>query len=103
MLAAAAAITVLVAVMLWRAIRAPATEVRERRWIMGWGVGFSLAVLALAIRRWTFRWPGTYDGLCAEFCGLEHSAMRFAVVAYDPEAPLPDFASAPVLVQEPQP
>ncbi|OYW84426.1 MAG: cytochrome c oxidase subunit II, partial [Hyphomonas sp. 32-62-5] len=28
--------------------------------------------------------PGVYEGLCAEFCGLEHSAMRFEVVAHDP-------------------
>lgn len=38
--------------------------------------------------------PGTYEGLCAEFCGLGHTAMRFEVVVYDPEGPLPDFASA---------
>lgn len=28
--------------------------------------------------------PGTYEGLCAEFCGLEHGAMRFEVIAHDP-------------------
>ena len=28
--------------------------------------------------------PGTYEGLCAEFCGLEHGTMRFDVVAHDP-------------------
>lgn len=28
--------------------------------------------------------PGTYEGLCAEFCGLEHAAMRFEVIAHDP-------------------
>ena len=35
--------------------------------------------------------PGTYEGLCAEFCGLEHAAMRFEVIAHDPAAwpPLP--------------
>lgn len=38
--------------------------------------------------------PGTYEGLCAEFCGLGHSGMRFEVVAYDPAAPLPDFTDA---------
>ncbi|MGU3493718.1 cytochrome c oxidase subunit II [Xanthobacteraceae bacterium A53D] len=27
--------------------------------------------------------PGTYEGLCAEFCGLEHGAMRFEVIAHD--------------------
>ena len=26
--------------------------------------------------------PGTYDGLCAEFCGLDHALMRFEVVAH---------------------
>ncbi|MFC3168849.1 cytochrome B [Paracoccus fontiphilus] len=39
--------------------------------------------------------PGRYEGLCAEFCGLGHAAMRFEVVVYDPEGPLPPFASAP--------
>lgn len=35
--------------------------------------------------------PGTYEGLCAEFCGLEHASMRFEVIAHDPAAwpPLP--------------
>ncbi|MFK8253095.1 cytochrome c oxidase subunit II [Ancylobacter terrae] len=27
--------------------------------------------------------PGTYEGLCAEFCGLEHAAMRFVVIAHE--------------------
>ncbi|WP_410217364.1 cytochrome c oxidase subunit II, partial [Paracoccus sp. (in: a-proteobacteria)] len=45
--------------------------------------------------------PGTYEGLCAEFCGNGHPFMRFEVVAYDPAGPLPDFASAqgPMLEQ----
>lgn len=29
--------------------------------------------------------PGTYEGQCAEFCGLGHSEMRFEVVAHEPE------------------
>ncbi len=29
--------------------------------------------------------PGTYGGLCAEFCGVDHGAMRFTVVAHPPE------------------
>jgi cytochrome c oxidase subunit 2 len=28
--------------------------------------------------------PGTYVGSCAEFCGLEHAAMRFRVIAESP-------------------
>ncbi len=28
--------------------------------------------------------PGTYEGQCAEFCGLEHVTMRFRVIAHDP-------------------
>ncbi|HVZ72110.1 MAG TPA: cytochrome c oxidase subunit II [Polyangia bacterium] len=44
--------------------------------------------------------PGTFQGACAEFCGLQHAKMRFRVVA---EAP-PDYArwlarqGAPALV-----
>jgi len=26
--------------------------------------------------------PGIYEGMCAEFCGLEHATMRFRVVAH---------------------
>ena len=39
--------------------------------------------------------PGRYEGLCAEFCGLGHAAMRFEVVVYDPAGPPPDLASLP--------
>ncbi|MFN3275414.1 MAG: cytochrome c oxidase subunit II [Paracoccus sp. (in: a-proteobacteria)] len=38
--------------------------------------------------------PGIYEGLCAEFCGLGHSVMRFTVVAYDPAGPMPDMTDA---------
>jgi cytochrome c oxidase subunit II len=30
------------------------------------------------------RKPGTYNGQCAEFCGLQHAHMRFVVVAQSP-------------------
>jgi len=33
--------------------------------------------------------PGTYEGLCAEFCGLGHTTMRFNVVVY-PAGNFPD-------------
>lgn len=177
MLAGAGLISLLVWVMVWLAIRRGARPQNERRWIMGWGLGFSLSVLALVLGfalwigermlarddgavqvsaqayqwGWTFTqpgpdgpvetrgalyvpagqpfdveitatdvihsfWvpqlggkmdaipghvnrhrltadaPGVYEGLCAEFCGLGHSDMRFVVVAYDPAGPLPDFA-----------
>lgn len=29
--------------------------------------------------------PGIYEGMCAEFCGLEHATMRFQVVAHAPD------------------
>lgn len=28
--------------------------------------------------------PGTYDGACAEFCGLQHANMNLVVIAHDP-------------------
>jgi cytochrome c oxidase subunit II len=28
--------------------------------------------------------PGTYNGVCAEFCGMGHTDMRFVVMAHDP-------------------
>lgn len=30
--------------------------------------------------------PGVYEGLCAEFCGLDHAKMRFDVVVHAPDA-----------------
>lgn len=30
--------------------------------------------------------PGTYEGQCAEFCGLHHASNRFRVIAHDPES-----------------
>ena len=30
--------------------------------------------------------PGTYEGQCAEFCGLSHARMRMNVIAHEPEA-----------------
>ena len=30
------------------------------------------------------RAPGSYQGLCAEFCGLGHAGMRFQVIAHPP-------------------
>lgn len=29
--------------------------------------------------------PGTYAGVCAEFCGLEHAAMRFTTIVHPAE------------------
>ncbi len=29
--------------------------------------------------------PGTYRGQCAEYCGMQHSHMRFRVIAHSPE------------------
>ncbi|MDO5611984.1 MAG: cytochrome B [Paracoccus sp. (in: a-proteobacteria)] len=181
MLAGSAAITVLVLALIWSALRRAPAPQSERRWIMGWGLGFSLGVLTLALgfalwigermlarddgavqvsahaRQWSWSFtqpgpdgspvetqgvlyvpagqpfdvtltaadvihsfwvpqlggkmdaipghanrhrlsadaPGTYQGLCAEFCGLGHTAMRFSVVVYDPAGPLPDFTDAP--------
>lgn len=38
--------------------------------------------------------PGTYNGLCNEFCGLRHSEMRFDVVVH-PAAAFPAAIAAP--------
>jgi cytochrome c oxidase subunit II len=29
--------------------------------------------------------PGTYRGVCAEFCGMQHAKMQFLVIAHEPE------------------
>lgn len=36
--------------------------------------------------RFTVRDPGTYRGLCAEYCGIEHARMQFVLVAESPDA-----------------
>lgn len=45
--------------------------------------------------------PGTYEGLCAEFCGVGHPFMRFTVIAYDPAAPMPDMSA--YIIEDAQP
>ncbi|TCK29134.1 cytochrome c oxidase subunit 2 [Ancylobacter aquaticus] len=53
--------------------------------------------------------PGTYEGLCAEFCGLEHASMRFEVIAHDPadwppaSLPVSPPLSPPALMEAPRP
>ncbi|MGR3251015.1 MAG: cytochrome c oxidase subunit II [Paracoccus sp. (in: a-proteobacteria)] len=184
MLIGSGLITLLVMAMLWAALRRQSHghpgPAAERRWIFGWGLGFSLSVLTVLLGfgiwigermiardddtplveahagQWAWEFvqpgpggrpvttqgvlyvpagrpfdvaitssdvihsfwvprlggkmdaipghrnvhrlmanaPGTYEGLCAEFCGLGHSFMNFNVVAYDPAGPLPDFADA---------
>lgn len=44
--------------------------------------------------------PGPLEGLCAEFCGLEHTHMRFVVMVHDPAdmaavLAVPSLAAAP--------
>lgn len=38
--------------------------------------------------------PGVFEGLCAEFCGLGHTAMRFRIIAHDADAYRAALASA---------
>ena len=38
--------------------------------------------------------PGTHHGLCAEFCGLGHAAMRFELIAYAEDTPPDALAEA---------
>ncbi len=42
--------------------------------------------------------PGTLEGLCAEFCGLHHSHMRFDVQVHDP-AELAAVLAGPALAE----
>jgi len=41
------------------------------------------------VARLTADAPGIHEGLCAEFCGIGHSVMRFSVVVYE-EGDFPD-------------
>lgn len=50
--------------------------------------------------------PGVYLGQCAEFCGVNHSLMRFRVIAVEPEefdAWVNDWRAMALALQEPQP
>ena len=38
--------------------------------------------------------PGTYGGVCAEFCGTGHADMAFTVIAHPPETYAPALAEA---------
>lgn len=44
--------------------------------------------------------PGVMEGLCAEFCGLDHTHMRFDVQVHDPDG-LAAALSTPVFAPEP--
>jgi cytochrome c oxidase subunit II len=44
--------------------------------------------------------PGSLEGLCAEFCGLDHTHMRFDVEVHDP-AELASVLAAPTLAGTP--
>jgi cytochrome c oxidase subunit 2 len=37
--------------------------------------------------------PGTYEGTCSEFCGMQHAGMRFQVIA-EPQATFPAWLKA---------
>jgi len=61
--------------------RMSAADVLHDLWIPELGVKADLVPgRESVIRVFTAR-AGTYDGVCAEFCGLEHAWMRFRVVA----------------------
>ena len=61
--------------------RVTAQDVLHDLWIPELGVKTDLVPgRENVIRVYTGR-AGTYDGVCAEFCGLEHAWMRFRVVA----------------------
>lgn len=42
--------------------------------------------------------PGPLEGICAEFCGLDHTTMRFDVQVHDPDD-LATALAAPVIAQ----
>jgi cytochrome c oxidase subunit 2 len=55
-----------------------------------WVAGVTRKIQAVPGRT-NFLWleattPGTYTGVCTEFCGVQHAWMRFQVIAEDPAA-----------------
>ena len=55
-----------------------------------WVAGVTRKIQAVPGRT-NFLWleatrPGTYTGVCTEFCGVQHAWMRFRVIAEDPAA-----------------
>lgn len=50
-------------------------------------IGGKLDLIPGRVNRMTVRADaaGTYEGMCAEFCGLQHANMRLVVIAHEPD------------------
>ncbi|WP_237684837.1 cytochrome c oxidase subunit II [Szabonella alba] len=67
-------------------IEITATDVIHSFWVPRLGGKMDAVPGRINVARLTAGTPGELEGLCAEFCGLGHSAMRFSVIVYEPGA-----------------
>lgn len=73
-------------------IEITATDVIHSFWVPRLGGKMDAVPGRVNVARLMADAPGEHEGLCAEFCGIGHSVMRFTVVVYAPGA-FPDLTS----------
>lgn len=74
-------------------IEITATDVIHSFWVPRLGGKMDAVPGRVNVARLLADRPGEYEGLCAEFCGLGHSFMRFRVIVYEPGA-FPDLSAS---------
>ncbi|RGP37459.1 cytochrome c oxidase subunit II [Pseudotabrizicola alkalilacus] len=67
-------------------IEITATDVIHSFWVPRLGGKMDAVPGRVNVARLMADAPGEHEGLCAEFCGIGHSVMRFTVVVYEPGA-----------------
>lgn len=73
-------------------IEITSTDVIHSFWVPRLGGKMDAVPGRVNVARLMAHTPGEYEGLCAEFCGLGHSFMRFSVIVYEPGA-FPDLSN----------
>lgn len=72
-----------------------ATDVIHSFWVPRLGGKMDAVPGRVNVARLMADEPGEFEGLCAEFCGVGHTFMRFSVVVYEPGAfPDPSLSEA---------
>ncbi|MDO9526034.1 MAG: cytochrome B [Gemmobacter sp.] len=64
-------------------IEITSSDVIHSFWVPRLGGKMDAVPGRINVTRLTADAPGTHEGLCAEFCGIGHSFMRFDVVVYE--------------------
>lgn len=78
-------------------IEITSTDVIHSFWVPRLGGKMDAIPGRVNVARLTADAPGVHEGLCAEFCGIGHSVMRFTVIVYAPG----DFPDIPTTATKP--